>query len=689
MADILASDYINRSSGGNGTFATQLLTTSGSVLAWGTLVEVDCSSNNIIVTLPVTNIGTKGQEIIIKRIDNTNNTLKIIPYGTETLDYKTEGVYLYNLGDSIRIESKVGNSIIGSDNRNSTGSSASYLYAERTSAQTTNIAVNNPIIFTNATKQIGSNATIDTGTGIVTLKPNSSYSIKCGLGVIVGTNTGTEYILQKSTDGGSTWTQIGDAGFQFGTNYSFSYGRETMAHANVDTPVTTYIRVIIATIVGVTGIGNGSGYPWIEVSEISRQATILNTVDYLNVARITSGQTISAGTDFIFNSKVSGSIPYNITTGVATLTAGNTYELTAEPSFDAFSDTSTGFVSYDWVDSTTNVTLSPSNQSLGIQMPINRNAPEASNGQSHLIYTPTTNQNVKLRCISISGTVNLRYGAGSKATIKQIGSSAVSNIPDSLLTSVVTAGDVKMTARTTAPEGWLICNGSAISRTTYASLFNAIGTVYGTGDGSTTFNIPDLRGRVPRGYVNINTITGSGTITNNNATFTNHGLNRTGFKVRLQSGTIAGLTVNTTYYVIVIDSNTLAFSTTFANAIAGTKITISGTNSGVLTQWEDPDASSRTASTVGGNTGNTLGTIQDSATKLPNSSFTTSNSGNHIHGIPIAFDTGADYYTYESGEVRRATMNSDAAGDHVHTINGGGDNETRMPNIAINYIIKY
>jgi microcystin-dependent protein len=50
-----------------------------------------------------------------------------------------------------------------------------------------------------------------------------------------------------------------------------------------------------------------------------------------------------------------------------------------------------------------------------------------------------------------------------------------------------------------APDGWLICNGSAISRSTYSTLFATIGDVYGIGNGSTTFNLPDLRGRVPVG----------------------------------------------------------------------------------------------------------------------------------------------------------------------------------------------
>jgi microcystin-dependent protein len=61
------------------------------------------------------------------------------------------------------------------------------------------------------------------------------------------------------------------------------------------------------------------------------------------------------------------------------------------------------------------------------------------------------------------------------------------------------SGMLTMTAASAAPSGWMLCNGTAISRTTYADLFAAIGTTYGVGNGSTTFNLPDLRGRVPVG----------------------------------------------------------------------------------------------------------------------------------------------------------------------------------------------
>ena len=61
-------------------------------------------------------------------------------------------------------------------------------------------------------------------------------------------------------------------------------------------------------------------------------------------------------------------------------------------------------------------------------------------------------------------------------------------------------GVFKWFAGPTAPAGYLKCNGQAVSRATYAALFNAIGTRYGLGDGSNTFNLPDVRGNVIRGY---------------------------------------------------------------------------------------------------------------------------------------------------------------------------------------------
>ena len=74
------------------------------------------------------------------------------------------------------------------------------------------------------------------------------------------------------------------------------------------------------------------------------------------------------------------------------------------------------------------------------------------------------------------------------------------NLSFTALPQAVPTGSVHMMATTTAPSGYLKCNGTAISRTTYAALFAIIGTTHGAGDGSSTFNVPDLRGECVRGW---------------------------------------------------------------------------------------------------------------------------------------------------------------------------------------------
>jgi microcystin-dependent protein len=80
-----------------------------------------------------------------------------------------------------------------------------------------------------------------------------------------------------------------------------------------------------------------------------------------------------------------------------------------------------------------------------------------------------------------------------------------------------------------APTGFLECNGSAVSRTTYSALFAIIGTTYGAGDGSTTFNVPDLQDNVPVGKSNNKALASTG-----------------GANTVAASGNIAGSTANAT-----------------------------------------------------------------------------------------------------------------------------------------------
>lgn len=81
-------------------------------------------------------------------------------------------------------------------------------------------------------------------------------------------------------------------------------------------------------------------------------------------------------------------------------------------------------------------------------------------------------------------------------------------------------GIIQMFGGSSAPDGWLLCDGSAVSRSTYSKLFEVIGTTYGAGDGSTTFNLPDLRNRFPVGAgdtYSLNTKGGANTVKLNDA----------------------------------------------------------------------------------------------------------------------------------------------------------------------------
>ncbi len=79
---------------------------------------------------------------------------------------------------------------------------------------------------------------------------------------------------------------------------------------------------------------------------------------------------------------------------------------------------------------------------------------------------------------------------------------ALAALADACIHGIVPAGTVIAYMGASAPSGYLECDGSTINRTTYADLFTAIADVYGVGDGSTTFEIPDLRGEFLRGYDN-------------------------------------------------------------------------------------------------------------------------------------------------------------------------------------------
>ncbi len=174
-------------------------------------------------------------------------------------------------------------------------------------------------------------------------------------------------------------------------------------------------------------------------------------------------------------------------------------------------------------------------------------------------------------------------------------------------------GTVMAYAGSVAPDGWMICDGSEVGREDFASLYTAIGGAHGSGDGITTFNLPDYRGRFLRG----------------------------------------------------VDD----------------------------TAGRDPDSATRVAPDLGGNDGNRVGSVQDWATGMPITAFVTEVAGAHTHMSNVrdrgSFSHSCCNWNHFQALDSTTPEPTSSDGDHLHSIAGGGDSETRPSNAYVNWIIKY
>lgn len=258
-----------------------------------------------------------------------------------------------------------------------------------------------------------------------------------------------------------------------------------------------------------------------------------------------------------------------------------------------------------------------------------------------------------------SGTATGSTGAVLAVTPDALAASnyGTANIPPS--------GLISPYAGSSAPTGWLPCDGSAVSRTgTNTNLFAVIGTTYGSGDGSSTFNVPDLRGRMAIG-------TGTGTkaislpasaVSSNQITVTASPDLQQGMAVTYTGSGITGLTTSTVYYVIYVSSTLISLASTQANANAGTVISISGTpTSGALTY----NLTARTLAQTGGEETHGLSTTELAA---------------HSHNANRGSGSGGQ--PYQSGASTQIQ-------DNATSLTGGNVPHNNMsPFLAITYIIK-
>jgi len=148
-----------------------------------------------------------------------------------------------------------------------------------------------------------------------------------------------------------------------------------------------------------------------------------------------------------------------------------------------------------------------------------------------------------LRYVDTTGAAQAMGSGGGSGTVTSItAGTGLSASPSSPITTSGTlsvteaalnpTGSVIMYAGTGTPTDWLLCDGTAVSRTTYATLFGVIGTTYGVGNGTTTFNLPNMTSKFPRGATSPSTGGGSDTHT--------HTLSDSGYaKIRRANNRIA------------------------------------------------------------------------------------------------------------------------------------------------------
>lgn len=248
------------------------------------------------------------------------------------------------------------------------------------------------------------------------------------------------------------------------------------------------------------------------------------------------------------------------------------------------------------------------------------------------------------------------------------------SLNDTALHLAMPAGAVIPYAGSSAPTGFLLCDGSSVLRATYADLYAAIGTTFGSVDG-THFTLPDMRGRGALGVgANAWTFTFASTDVNTGTeqiTVTANPELITGRKIQLTTtGTLpTGLSLATDYYIILVDSTHIKLATSLANAIAGTAINLTGTGSGTNTGTHT--GTSHTLGEHGGETTHGL---------------TTAELASHAHSLDQVSSGGTD----NNGNLSRAANpGSTASGNYISNSSGGSTAHNNLqPYLTLNHIIK-
>lgn len=223
--------------------------------------------------------------------------------------------------------------------------------------------------------------------------------------------------------------------------------------------------------------------------------------------------------------------------------------------------------------------------------------------------------------------------------------------------SSVPSGVMAPYAGATAPTGWLLCFGQAVSRATYADLFTALGTLYGVGDGSTTFALPDMRGRVPGGKDDM-----GGTAAGRLA------ITLTGTKASTASGSITGL-ASTAALAIGMKA--------FGTGIGTNAVITAITSSTAVTLSVNSTSTGATSIRFAVVDGATLGAVGGAHTH----GLTVEQMPAHTHTQTAALlGSGAQYANVGDGQINSGGETASTGGGQVHP--------NVQPTMVLNYIVK-
>lgn len=276
--------------------------------------------------------------------------------------------------------------------------------------------------------------------------------------------------------------------------------------------------------------------------------------------------------------------------------------------------------------------------------------------------------------VDSTATNGIKWGQVATAGIAD-NAVTLAKLASALQEFLVPTGSINAWSTNTAPTGWQLCDGTAVSRTTYAALYAVIGTTYGSGDGSTTFNLPDLKGKV---------IVGRDSAQTEFDTLAETGGAKT---VTLSSTEIPSHThsIDHDHPSATTSPADLSHTHTFSGTVAGDgahthTITISDPGHG---HNFDYSAVNRTS---GGASTSVVGPVGSAATFPVNNNTTgiTASSASAIHSHTYSGTTSA----MSANSTHSHTLDVAAFTGNSGSTGSGGAHNNLQPYLVLNYIIK-